>query len=283
MWFGKDGNGMPRRKTYLSETSGDTPWTWWDNEEVGHTQEAKKELADILGDSSSFPTPKPTRLLERIALIGTDKSDLLLDSFAGSGTTAHAVLALNRHDGGSRRVVLVQQAHDSKSNESDGVNIAKSVTRERVAAVIKGYGKGKNRTDGLDGSFTYVLVGDPLFGEYKDFGRKQPSFDDLAKYIFYTETSREIDLKRIDAETGLIGRTEPDGGTAYYLLYTPKEKESRELSTETLKAIGKREKGKSRRWVVYCEKVWMHQDELKRFEAENGVSIRAMLVPFNLK
>ena len=95
-WFGEDGKGVPRRKNYLSETKGRQSWTWWPNDEVGHTQEAKREVIEILGESEVFDTPKPTRLIERMLRIATNPGGLVLDSFAGSGTTAQAVLALKR-------------------------------------------------------------------------------------------------------------------------------------------------------------------------------------------
>ena len=99
MWFGTDGKGIPRRKTYLSEREGKNVWTWWDNKTVGHTQEATKEIANIFGSPTIFDYPKPVRLIQRIIQIATHKDSIILDSFAGSGTTAHAVLNMNQKDG----------------------------------------------------------------------------------------------------------------------------------------------------------------------------------------
>ncbi len=96
MWFGKDGKGMPRKKTYLEESEGQTPWTWWPNSEVGHNQEAKKEVNDIFGIENTFDTPKPERLLHRIIHIATNPGDLVLDSFAGSGTTGAVAHKMGR-------------------------------------------------------------------------------------------------------------------------------------------------------------------------------------------
>ncbi len=87
MWFGKDGKGVPRRKTFLSESEGNTAWTWWPNSEVGHTQESKKEVIALFGTANVFDTPKPERLIHRILQISTNPGDLVLDSFSGSGTT----------------------------------------------------------------------------------------------------------------------------------------------------------------------------------------------------
>lgn len=96
IWFGKDGRGMPRRKTYLFESEGQTPWTWWPNDEVGHTQEAKKEVNEIFGVQNTFDTPKPERLLKRVIEIATNLGDLVLDSFAGSGTTGAVAQKMGR-------------------------------------------------------------------------------------------------------------------------------------------------------------------------------------------
>lgn len=85
-WFGKDGNGVPRRKTYLSEQEGQVAWTWWTNKEVGHTQEAKGEIKQLFAEDV-FATPKPERLLNRIIHLATKEDDIVLDSFLGSGTT----------------------------------------------------------------------------------------------------------------------------------------------------------------------------------------------------
>ena len=86
IWFGSDGCGMPRRKTFLSEHEGVIPWTWWSNKEVGHNQEAKKESIKLFGAANAFDTPKPERLLQRIIHIASDPDEYVLDSFLGSGT-----------------------------------------------------------------------------------------------------------------------------------------------------------------------------------------------------
>ena len=107
IYFGKDGNSVPSRIQYLKDIEGMVPWTWWPHEEVGHTDEARKEIQSIFGTQTAFDTPKPVRLIERILRIATKPDDLVLDFFAGSGTTAHAVMKLNAEDGGNRRFILV--------------------------------------------------------------------------------------------------------------------------------------------------------------------------------
>jgi adenine-specific DNA-methyltransferase len=110
IWFGKDGTSFPRKKRFLTEVQqGRTPDTWWMSEEVGHNQEAKREIKGILEiDNQTFSTPKPIRLMERVVQISTEKNSIILDSFAGSGTTAHAVLNLNKQDGGNRKFICIE-------------------------------------------------------------------------------------------------------------------------------------------------------------------------------
>ena len=96
IWFGKDGKGVPRRKTFLCESEGVSAWSWWENVDVGHNQEAKKEVLAIFGGEDAFDTPKPERLIQRILHIATNENDLVLDSFLGSGTTAAVAHKMKR-------------------------------------------------------------------------------------------------------------------------------------------------------------------------------------------
>jgi DNA modification methylase len=130
--FGKNGDSQPSVIRYLSEVEGFVPWTWWPHDEVGHTDESRKEVQAIFGTQTAFDTPKPTRLLQRVIQIATKPGDIILDSFAGSGTTGHAVLKQNAEDGGNRRFILV---------EMDDA-IARNVTAERVRRVAQGYTRG---------------------------------------------------------------------------------------------------------------------------------------------
>ncbi len=96
VWFGKDGRAKPRLKRFLSEMEGQNAWTWWPNNEVGHNQEAKKEIGVLFGADNAFDTPKPERLIKRILEISTNPGDLVLDSFAGSGTTGAVAHKMGR-------------------------------------------------------------------------------------------------------------------------------------------------------------------------------------------
>jgi len=150
IYWGSKGDNMPRIKRFLSEVKeGVTPQTLWMHNEVGHTQEAKKELLSVLEFESSaevFITPKPTRLIERVIQIASNPGDLMLDSFAGSGTTGHAVLKLNQATPNEepRRFILVEIEP----------KIAQEVTAERVRRVAEGYKNAKGeKIEGLGGGW----------------------------------------------------------------------------------------------------------------------------------
>jgi hypothetical protein len=132
IWFGKSGNNAPRTKKFLGDVQaggGLTPETIWYADDVGTNDEAKKLLIEIFGEKDVFENPKPVRLLKRILEIATDKDSLILDSFAGSGTTGHAVLAMNKQDGGSRRFILIEMEED----------ICRSITAQRLTRTVSGY------------------------------------------------------------------------------------------------------------------------------------------------
>ena len=204
MWFGKDGKGRPRVKTYLSESDGVRAWTWWTNQDCGHNQEAKKEINEIVGHDVPFDTPKPTRLIQRILQIATDKDSLILDSFAGSGTTGHAVLKQNAEDGGTRRFILVEMDE----------GIARNITAERVKRVANGYTNVKGNTiEGLGGGFQFCrLSSAPLFTADGQI-RPDVCFAQLAEFVWFAETGTGYTGK---GDSPLLGVHE---GRALYLLY----------------------------------------------------------------
>lgn len=119
-FFTKGGKGGIARKTYLENVGGKLPTNFWPFSETGHTDEAKKEMLAIFNGKATFDTPKPRRLLEYVLTIAGNQDTLILDSFAGSGTTAHAVLNMNKADGGNRKFILVEM-----------MDYADSITSER--------------------------------------------------------------------------------------------------------------------------------------------------------
>lgn len=204
IYFGKDGNGVPRVIRYLSDVEGFVPWTWWPHEEVGHTDEARKEVQSLFGTQTAFDTPKPTRLIQRVIQIATKPGELILDSFSGSGTTAHAVLKQNLEDGGNRRFILVELDE----------NIAQNVTRERVKRVAEGYTNAKGQAiEGLGGGFQFCrLSAEPLFDADGQI-RSDVKFAQLAEFVWFAETGTGYTGQ---ADSPLLGVHE---GRAIYLLY----------------------------------------------------------------
>jgi adenine-specific DNA-methyltransferase len=131
IYFGKDNSSQPNVIRYLSELNGLVPWTWWPSSEVGHTDEARKEIQSTFGSQSVFDTPKPTRLLQRVLEIGTSSAneDLVLDFFAGSGTIGEAVYKQNLKDDGKRRFIAVQLPEPLETGEFTSIA---HITRERL-------------------------------------------------------------------------------------------------------------------------------------------------------
>lgn len=241
-WFGADGNGMPRRKTYLSERDGKNLWTWWPNSEVGHTQEATQEATAIFGSKTVFDYPKPVRLIQRIVQVTTQKNSIILDSFAGSGTTAHAVLNMNKADGGNRKFILVEM-----------MDYADSITAERVRRVIKGYGEGKKAVEGTGGNFSYYELGQPIFnGELLN---EEIGEEEIRKYVYYTETRNPLEPRKQE-EPAYMG-TYMD--TAYYFHYL--KDESTTLDRDFLKTIKTRALG----YVIYADTCLLSENELNRY------------------
>ena len=159
IWWGKDGNNTPRLKRFLSEVKqGVVPQTLWTYDAVGHTQDAKKQLNEILPKERNddvFSTPKPLQLMDRILRLATQPGDLVLDFFAGSGTLAQAILQLNKEDGGERRFILVSST-EATQDEPDK-NLCRDVCATRVRRAAQGYASGKGeQVEGLGGGFAYA-------------------------------------------------------------------------------------------------------------------------------
>ena len=210
IWWGKAGSAIPQIKRFLTDVKqGVVPQTLWKYDEVGHTQEAKKELVSIVDFASSddvFVTPKPVRLLRRILEIGADKDSIVLDSFAGSGTTGHAVLAANREDGGKRRFLMVEM----------DVTIASKVTAQRIAKVVQGYTPLTGATEpvpGTGGGFQFCTMADPLLDSSGDV-RPDLTFLEVAAHVYFSETGAPLAAGA--GQSPLLGVHE---GEAVYLLY----------------------------------------------------------------
>ena len=220
IWWGEDRNQTPAIKRFLSEVKeGLVPQTIWPYKEVGHTQKAKKTLLEIFPDDfPDFTTVKPPELISRIIRLSSDRDSIILDSFAGSGTTAHAVLALNKEDGGNRRFVLIEC--------EDYVD---TITAERVRRVIKGVPKSKDATlrEGLGGTFSYFKLGKPMRKEAMLHPNQLPTYERLAAYVFFTATREEFDPSQVDRDRWFIGRSRHHD---VFLIYTDDFEELKDLA-----------------------------------------------------
>lgn len=198
IWFGKDGNSMPRKKTFLSEHEGVTPWSWWSNDEVGHNQEAKKEVIALFGADNPFETPKPERLVQRILAIATDEGDLVLDSFLGSGTTAAVAHKMRR------RWIGIELGDHAKTHCA--VRLRKVVEGEQggISKAVKWQG---------GGGFRFYELGERLLNEQGQFAESIP-YPVLAAHIWWQETGRA--WNRAGAKGTCLGVHD---GVAYALLY----------------------------------------------------------------
>jgi adenine-specific DNA-methyltransferase len=197
IYFGKNGDAQPNTIRYLSEVEGMTPWTWWPSNEVGHTDEAKKEIHALFGKKSAFDTPKPERLLERILHIATNEGDLVLDSFLGSGTTSAVAHKMKR------KHIGIEMGDHAKTN-----------CQPRLKKVIDGEEGGVS--DYLSwqggGGFRFYQLGANAFDET---GRicADISFPVLAAHIWFSETSKPWNQKEQSPVIGIFK------GKAYALLY----------------------------------------------------------------
>ncbi len=181
VYWGKTGKGkVPAFKRYrhLLKNGGDTvPFTWWTYEFAGHTDAAKKNIRNILQgqDAQDFITPKPTSLIERVLQVSSDKNSIILDSFAGSGTTAHAVLNLNKKDNGNRKFILIEM-----------MDYSETITAERVKRVITGYGEDKKAVPGTGGDFSYYTLGERIFDKESNLNESLP-INKIRDYVAWTE------------------------------------------------------------------------------------------------
>lgn len=244
-------------KIYLSEVDGRVPETIWFSKDVGSTRDGKNTLKELFDGTAPFDTPKPVELLEKIINISCESNDIILDSFAGSGTTAHAVLALNKEDGGNRKFILVEQEE-----------YADTITAERVRRVIKGVkgAKDENLKAGLGGSFSYLTFGDEYDVAKILSGKSLPKYEDMASYVFQTATGETLDRKKMEKKKQFIGSSK---FYDVYLFYEPDVEKLKSsdcaLKLDFVEAF--KGKGKKKR-LVFGAVRYVNQETMNNYDVE---------------
>lgn len=241
-FFTKGGQGGIARKTYLENVGGKLPTNFWSHNDTGHTDEAKKELLSIFKGKAPFDTPKPSRLIQFVLQIVGDKDAIILDSFAGSGTTAHAVLNMNKQDGGNRKFILVEMG-----------DYAESITAERVRRVINGYGEGNKAVEGTGGGFSFYELGEALLIN----GMLNPNAaeEKIRAYVYYTETRCALPAAS-ENEKYLLGVHE---NHAYYFYYEANRMTT--LNRAFLQTIQTRAEG----YLIYADSNTLSAEDMARF------------------
>ena len=200
-----------------------------------------REVKEIFG-KAIFDFPKPLNLINQIISIATNDDALVLDSFAGSGTTAHAVLNMNKADGGNRKFILIEME-----------DYADSITAERVKRVINGYGEGKKAVEGTGGDFSYYELGVPLFRD--DMLNEAAGTDEIRKYIWYSETRQNIPAPKAE-EPYLLGCFLE---TAYYFCYEPGQ-----ITTLNLDFLGT-VRTKAEAYVIYADRCFLSGEQMNQW------------------
>ena len=238
--WGSDGKGRPRFKRLMEKVGGVVPSTLWFRDFAGDNQEARKEFRSIFNQyETDFTTPKPTKLIERIIQLSTDINSIILDSFSGSGTTAHAVLNLNQLDGGNRKFILIEME-----------DYAESITGERVKRVINGYGD----KEGTGGSFDYYELGHTLFLE-NDVLNEEVPLEKIREYVWFSETKSPF-IENRGIEEHLLGATNT---TAYYFYYC-KDKVTT-LDDSFLRTI----QTKAEQYIIYADICLLDESLMQKY------------------
>lgn len=240
--FGKNGTSKPQLKVFLyeKEALGSVPNSWFSAENNATATHGTKEIQKIFSDKKIFDTPKPTTLLCNLFAITTDKNSIILDSFAGSGTTAHAVLNMNKSDGGNRKFILVEME-----------DYAETITAERVRRVIDGYGN----TDGTGGNFNFYELGEPLLLENKFLNENIP-VQKIREYIYFMETKCPLANENSDDNKYFL---DVHNSTAYYFYY------EKEMSTTLDRKFLNTIKSKTDSYVIYADINTLSSNELLKY------------------
>jgi adenine-specific DNA-methyltransferase len=236
--------GTPYLKLYLEKSGGQISSNWFDKE--GVNEDASEELTQM---NLNFPFSKPFSLVEKIITISTDSNSIILDSFAGSGTTAHAVLNLNKQDGGNRKFILIEME-----------DYAETITAERVKRVIKGYGENDKSVEGTGGSFDYYTLGEPLLDENNNLN-ENISVEKIREYVWFTETRSPLNPKEGTSQlTPFMGN---HNDTGYYFIY---DKDN--LTTLDYEVLAEYVQQKAERYIIYADNCLLPESFLREKNIE---------------
>ena len=268
LWWGLDGNlRYPRLKNFLSESEkkGIVPIDLMLADIAGTTDEGTKQLQAVFQSAAlEFNNPKPTRLIANLIEIAegvSKKNDtIILDSFAGSGTTAHAVLAMNKEDDGNRKFILIECE-----------DYADTITAERVRRVISGIPDARDDAlrEGLGGTFTYCTLGDPIEVETMLTGEALPSYSALAANLLYTTAGVSVGSDTLEAQND-DRLFHSDAKNDYYLIYKPNLEYLRSnaaiLNLERAERICNASRENGKKAIVYAAGNYIGQRELTRMD-----------------
>ncbi len=236
IWFAKDENTQPSSIKYLDEVS-----EFLLRSIISTKSEGAISLKYLTKDR--FDYPKPIDLIELLLKSIDNSEGVFLDSFAGSGTTAHAVLNLNKQDGGNRKFILVEME-----------DYAENITAERVKRVIKGYGNGNKAVKGTGGSFDYFELGQPLFLE-NEMLNEEVGLEKIREYVWFSETRMPY-AKNTSNEEHLLGTTNT---TAYYFYYY-KDKLTT-LDDSFMRTVKK----KAEQYIIYADNCLLNKSLINKY------------------
>jgi len=252
---------MPNRKVwsvfekdYLQQDERIKPTSAW-TKKAFNSERGTEQFIELGFEKDDFPKPKPVGLLRHILEFACDKNSTILDSFAGSGTTGHAIMDLNKEDAGKRKFILVQMKESTP--EEPKKNICKEITRERLKRAIEKYG--------YDAGFKYLRVGTPLDPETMLSG-KLPKYEQFAKYIYYLCTGENLqNEKNISEKEYFVGQ---HGNNVIHLIYKQDFEQLTHLALNLELAEQFRKAHPKRRLVVYAPACFLSEEDLEEFQID---------------
>lgn len=231
----------------------------WDDADVS-SDRGTLTMKKFFNNKRVFAFPKSPELIQRCLQLASDPDSIILDSFAGSGTTAHAVLNLNKQDGGNRKFILVELG-----------DYAENITAERVRRVMSGYGEGKNALEGTGGSFDFYELGDTLFDPKTENLNDNADTEQIRQYVWYSETHAPYMAPTAKHHPYWLGT---DQRTNYYFYYIKGEETC--LSWDFLRTLTP-ERDKAEMYIIYADRCVLTESEMQQ------LNIRFKKIPRDIK